>query len=80
MVIYFNLHDNLHIPKAFQVPDCKPWPTWSWQQKMGSQVQSIRTGTMFLSEEEKNALESMCFKWGPKGRTPQRANKRQKSK
>ena len=79
MDLYFKLHGNLDISVAFQVPSCSPWPTWSWQQKFGRQANSIRMGAMILSEEEKDVLDSMDFKWGPKGRTPQRESKRHKS-
>ena len=74
----FQAEKNLNIPATFPLPSCSPWPTCR-QQKLGSQVQHIRTGSMFLSEEEKDVLESMDFKWGPKGRTPQRENKRQRA-
>ena len=66
---YFKLNNSLDIPVAFQFPGGSPWPTWSWQQKLGNQIINIRTGTMSLTEEEKDVLESyMDFKWGPKGR------------
>ena len=71
MIVYYNLHGNLHVPYSFQVPSSSPWPTWSWQQKLGRNTDSIRTGSLYLSDEEKDFLESMDFKWGPKGRTPQ---------
>ena len=77
--LYFKLHGNLDIPVAFKVPNCSSWPTWSWQQNLGKQVHQIRHGSMYLSEEEKDALESMDFKWGSKGRTPQRESKHHKS-
>ena len=80
MDLYFMMHDNLDLLKAFQVPRYSPWPTWSWQQKLGVQVDSIRTGRMSLIKEEKDVLDSMDFKWGPKGRTPQRETKRHKAK
>ena len=76
MVIYFNLHGNLHIPIAFRISSCDAWPTWSWQQNLGANTHSIRQGSMILSEEEKDILESLHFKWGPKGRTPFRISKR----
>ena len=78
--LYFKQQGNLNILVAFQVPSCSPWPTWSWQQKLGHQTDKIRQGCMFLSEEEKDVLETMDFKWGPKGRTPKRENKRHKLK
>ena len=71
--LYFKLHGNLNIPYAFQAPSYSPWSTWSWQQKISNQTNSIRKGSMSLSEEEKDVLESID-KWGPKGRTPQREN------
>ena len=74
------LYGNLNIVIAFQVPKCSPWSTWAWQQKLGRQIDTVRSDSMFLTEEEKDVLESMEFKWGPKGRTPQRENKRHKSK
>ena len=80
MEIYFNLHGDLHIPNIFPIPACDPWPIWSWLQQLGAQTQSIRQGGMSLFEEEKDTLDSMHFKWGPKGRTPIRENKRQKTK
>ena len=70
MVIYSNLLGNLDIPQNFQVPICDAWPTWSWQQKLGKQTKGIRKGSMKLSEEEKDILDSMHSKWGLKGRTP----------
>ena len=80
MALYFKEYGNLDIPAIFPVPSCSPWPTWSWKQKLGNQVPSIRAGSISLSEEEKDILESMDFKWGPKGRTPQRESKRHKAK
>ena len=44
--------------------------------KLGPQVHSIRRESMLLDEEEKDILEFMDFKWGPKGRTTQRESKR----
>ena len=64
------LHGDLNIPQKFLVPSFTPWPTWSWQQKLGAQVKNIRTGTIKLSEEKKNVLNSMHFKWGPNRRNP----------
>ena len=73
MEMYFKVHGNLDVPFDFQIPSCSPWPTWSWEQKLGRQVvEVIRTGNLTLSEEEKDVLDSMDFKWGPKGRTPLR--------
>ena len=70
MDLYYKLEGNVDIPVAFQVPTCSPWPTWSWEQNLGKQVvEKIRAGSMKLSEKEKNVLETMDFKWGPKGRT-----------
>ena len=80
MDLYFKVHGNPNITKAFLVPSCNPWPTWSWLHKLGRNTGSIRTGSMSLSEEEEDVLESIQFKWGPKGRTPQRENKRHESK
>ena len=71
MELYFKLHSTLAIPYDFQVPSCSPWPTWSWQQKMGDRATKLRIGDILLSEKEKDTLESMNFKWGAKGRTPQ---------
>ena len=69
--IYYILYGNLYIPESFTVPKEKNvWPKWSWKQKLGKQIPNIRCGRMSLSEEEKNKLESMLFKWGPKGRSP----------
>ena len=76
MVIYSNLHGNLDIPSAFQVPSSDAWPTWSWQQDLGRNTNAFRQGSMILSEEEKDILESLHFKYGPKGRTPFRKSKR----
>ena len=70
--MYFKVHDNLHIPLVFQVPSRSPWPTWSWKQKLGAQAHKLRKGSMSLTEDEKDVLESMHFKWGPKGCPPQR--------
>ena len=58
---YFKLRGNLDIRQSFIVPSCIPWPAWSWQQKLGRNTDSIRTGTMSLTEEEKNVLESMVL-------------------
>ena len=71
METYSNLNGNLRIQQRFQVPSCSPWPTWSWQQNLGLQAVGIRQGSMTLSEEEKDILDSMDFKWGPKGRIKQ---------
>ena len=76
--LYYLLNGDLNIRFDFQVPSCSPWPTWSWQQKLGSQTGSIRRASMSLSEEDKDVLDSMDFKWGPKGRTNQRESKRYK--
>ena len=79
LALYFKLHGHVDVPHALLVPSCSPWPTWSWQQKLGRNIDSIRTGSVYLSDKEKNVLESMNFKWGPKGRTPQRESKRHKA-
>ena len=80
MELYFKLHENLDIRQSFLVPCCGPDDV-VLETKFGHQVaQGIRTGRFLLSGEEEDVLESMNFKWGPKGRTPKRENKRHKSK
>ena len=64
---YFKLYGNLGMQQSFSVPSCISWPKWSSGQRLGEQTRKIRNGDMILSEEEMDVLESMGFKWGPKG-------------
>ena len=68
VVIFHNMYEHVLIPQIYKVPCCRPWPAWSWNQKLGLQIQNIRVGTMSISEDGKDVLENMGFKWGPKGR------------
>ena len=76
MELYFKLNKTLDIPVDYTVPSSSPWPTWSWEQKLGLQANNIRQRGISLSEDEKDVLDTMDFKWGIRGRTPHRASKR----
>ncbi|RHY22457.1 hypothetical protein DYB32_009495 [Aphanomyces invadans] len=61
---YKRLHGDLNVPADFVVPDNDPlWPRQLWNTRFGSFVHTLRHRNAELSNERRDALETLGFVW-----------------
>ncbi|KAF0694334.1 Aste57867_14787 [Aphanomyces stellatus] len=60
--MYKHVHGHVAVPQAFVVPD-NDWPSHLVGLKLGSIVNSLRSGHTSVSESEKQELDSLGFLW-----------------
>ncbi|KAH9134055.1 hypothetical protein AeRB84_020059 [Aphanomyces euteiches] len=58
------IYGHLKVPRVFEVPEDDPeWPVYLWTMKFGSRIQSIRSGYVKLSEDQREGLDALGFVW-----------------
>ncbi|KAH9153592.1 hypothetical protein LEN26_003520 [Aphanomyces euteiches] len=62
--IFKNIYGHLEVPRLFEVSiDDPEWPVHLWAMKLGSRIQTIRSGCVKLSEDQREGLDALGFVW-----------------
>jgi hypothetical protein len=51
LVAYKNTHGHLNIAQSFVVPSVDPWPEKTWELKLGTVINTIRTSSYFVKTD-----------------------------
>jgi hypothetical protein len=65
LMVYKEVHGDLEVPKAFEVPSEAPWSEEAWGMKLGGRVDGIRSQEHYVKDhpERRAELDALGFRW-----------------